>query len=80
MGCARDIGKIIVFQGKRIDFRITGILENLLFSTKIKQTIFRTKCDTSRDYEFFFIVVVVVVVDVVVDVVVAVVNVGSVVN
>ena len=43
MGCARDIGKIIVFQGKRIDFRITGILENLLFSTKNKQTIFRTK-------------------------------------
>ena len=43
LGCARDIGKIIVFQRKRIDFRITGILENLLFSTKNKQTIFRTK-------------------------------------
>ena len=43
MGRARDIGKIIVFQGKRIDFRIIGILENLLFSTKNKQTIFRTK-------------------------------------
>ena len=34
LGRARDIGKIIVFQGKRIDFRITGILENLWFSTK----------------------------------------------
>ena len=34
LGCARDIGKIIVFQRKRIDFRITGILENLWFSTK----------------------------------------------
>ena len=43
LGRARDIGKIIVFQGKRIDFRIIGILENLLFSTKNKQTIFRTK-------------------------------------
>ena len=43
LGCARDIGKIIVFQRKRIDFRITGILENLLFSTKNKQIIFRTK-------------------------------------
>ena len=43
LGCARDIGKIIVFRGKRIDFRIIGILENLLFSTKNKQTIFRTK-------------------------------------
>ena len=37
------IVKIIGFPGKRIDFRITGILENLLFSTKNKQTIFRTK-------------------------------------
>ena len=27
LGRARDIGKIIVFQGKRIHFRITGILE-----------------------------------------------------
>ena len=43
LGRARDIGKIIVFQRKRIDFRITGISENLLFSTKNKQTIFRTK-------------------------------------
>ena len=43
LGRARDIGKIIVFQGKRIDFRIIGILENLFFSTKNKQTIFRTK-------------------------------------
>ena len=43
LGRARDIGKIIVFQGKRIDFRIIGILENSLFSTKNKQTIFRTK-------------------------------------
>ena len=43
LGRARDIGKIIVFQGKRIDFRIIGILENLWFSTKNKQTIFRTK-------------------------------------
>ena len=43
LGRAWDIGKIIVFQGKRIDFRIIGILENLLFSTKNKQTIFRTK-------------------------------------
>ena len=43
LGRARDIGKIIVFQGKRIDFRIIGILENLLFSRKNKQTIFRTK-------------------------------------
>ena len=33
-GRARDIGKIIDFQGKRIDFRITGILENLWVSTK----------------------------------------------
>ena len=37
LGRARDIGKIIVFQGKRIDFRITGILENLLFSTKMNK-------------------------------------------
>ena len=43
LGRARDIGKIIVFQGKRIDFRITGILENHWFSTKNKQSIFRTK-------------------------------------
>ena len=34
LGRARDIGKIIVFQGKRIDFRITGILENLWFTIK----------------------------------------------
>ena len=38
------------------------------------------KCDTSRDYENVFFLIVVVVVDVVVDVVVAVVNVVSVVN
>ena len=31
LGRARDIGKIIVFQGKRIDFRISGILEIYLF-------------------------------------------------
>ena len=37
------IVKIIVFQGKRIHFRIIGILENLLFSTKNKQLIFKTK-------------------------------------
>ena len=43
LGRARDIGKNIVFQGKRIDFRITGILENLWFSTKNKQSIFRTE-------------------------------------
>ena len=43
LGRARDIGKIIVFQRKRIDLRITRILEILLFSTKNKQTIFRTK-------------------------------------
>ena len=94
LGRARDIGKIIVFQRKRIDFRITGILENLLFSAKNKQTIFRTKtngklhqiCTKSlkmwhfkRLWECFFLIVVVVV-DVVVDVVVAVVNVVSVVN
>ena len=42
-GRSWDIGKIIVFQGKRIDFRITGILENPWFWTKNKQTIFRTK-------------------------------------
>ena len=90
LGCARDIGKIIVFQRKRIDFRITRILENLIFSTKNKQTIFRTKTNGKlhqmctkrlkmwhfkRLWECFFIVVVVVV-----DVVVAVVNVVSVVN
>ena len=72
LGCARDIGKIIVFQRKRIDFRITGILENLLFSTKNKQTIFRSKtngelqqictkkfekCESSRNYEIAFFVV-----------------------
>ena len=34
LGRARDIGKIIAFQGKCIDFRIMGILENLWFSTK----------------------------------------------
>ena len=66
LGRARDIGKIIVFQGKRIDFRITGILENLWFSTKNKQSIFRSKtngelqqictkksekCESSRNYE-----------------------------
>ena len=35
----------MVFQGKRIDFRIIGILENLLFSTKHEQTVFRTKAN-----------------------------------
>ena len=45
LGRARDIGKIIVFQGKRIHFRIIGILENLLFSTKHEQTVFRTKAN-----------------------------------
>ena len=43
LGRARDIGKIIVFQGKRIDFRITGILENPWFWTKNKRSIIRTK-------------------------------------
>ena len=36
LGRARDIGKIIVFQGKRIHFRITGILEKSIdFQQKI---------------------------------------------
>ena len=71
LGHAWDIGKSIVFQGKRIDFRITGILENLWFSTKKQQTIFRTKttwqiatdvhkksekCEASRNYENVFFV------------------------
>ena len=59
----------MVFQGKRIDFRITGISENLCFTTK-KLTIYfqnknkwqiapdlhkkSEKCDTSRNYEIFF--------------------------
>ena len=51
LGRARDIGKIIVFQGKRIDFRIIGILENLWFSTKNKQTIFRTKINGKLQHE-----------------------------